>query len=418
MKFASMRDATYFLNELIAHPPEKHNRLAYVTHILEILGNPQNQIPAIHIAGTSGKGSTAYYATGLLNRAGYTTGTLVSPHIASVAERSLINGQTLPEQEYLHYFQAFANLCVVHSLHLSYFEFLTIFSFWLFKKIDVNYIIIEVGIGGRLDTTNVIFRSPTVRVITDIGLDHTELLGNTLTEITQEKAGIIHQNDLVVMNRQTPDVEVAVQQQTDAQHAQLLIASPIIDDFLKILPDFQQRNWTLAYRAVEKRLALDKKPPLSKEVLEKSVHIAIPGRLEKRNVDGANIIFDVAHNPQKIRALIDSLRKLYPDKKPIFVVAFGQNKHSSLAESLAIIDNLAQLAYATTFSANYGKNHRHVPPENIRHVMKSAVEVEYNTDKALAKAIKKARQLDTYVVVAGSFYLVSEFAASQTAAIN
>lgn len=361
MKFASMRDVTYFLDELIAHPPEKHDRLVYVAHILKILGNPQNQIPAIHIAGTSGKGSTAYYATSLLNRAGYTTGTLVSPHIASVAERSLINGQPLHEQEYLHYFQAFANLYVVHNLHLSYFEFLTIFSFWLFKKIDVNYIIIEVGIGGRLDTTNVISRSPTVRVITDIGLDHTELLGNTLTEITQEKAGIIHQNDLVVMNRQTPDVEVVVQQQTDAQHAQLSITSPINSEFLKILPDFQQRNWTLAYRAVEKRLALDKKPPLPKEVLEKSVHIAIPGRLEKRNVDGVNIIFDVAHNPQKIRALIDSLRKLYPDKKPIFVVAFGQNKHSSLAESLAIIDNLAQLTYAAPITAKITATYRQKP---------------------------------------------------------
>lgn len=412
MKFASMRDVTYFLDELIAHPPEKHDRLAYVAHILETLGSPQNQIPAIHIAGTSGKGSTAYYATSLLNRAGYTTGTLVSPHIASVAERSLINGQPLPEQEYLHYFQKFTDFYEANELHLSYFEFLTIFSFWLFKKIDVNYIIIEVGVGGQLDTTNVISRSPTVRVITDIGLDHTELLGNTLTEIAQEKAGIVHQNDSVVMNRQASEIETIIRKHSESQHSQFSIASPIIDDFLKILPDFQQRNWTLAYCAVEKRLALDKKPPLSKEVLEKSVHIAIPGRLEKRNVDGANIIFDVAHNPQKIRALIDSLRKLYPDKKPIFVVAFGQNKQSSMAESLAIIDNLAQLTYATTFSANYGKNHRNVPPETIRHVMKSAVEIEHNTDKALAKAIKKSRQLDTYVVVAGSFYLVSEFAAS------
>ena len=412
MKFASMRDVTYFLDELIAHPPEKHDRLAYVAHTLETLGSPQNQIPAIHIAGTSGKGSTAYYATSLLNRAGYTTGTLVSPHIASVAERSLINGQPLPEQEYLHYFQAFANLYVAHILHLSYFEFLTIFSFWLFKEMGVDYIIIEVGIGGRLDTTNVISRSPTVRVITDIGLDHTELLGNTLTEIAQEKAGIIHQSDSVVMNRQASEIETIIRQHAESQHSQFSIASPIIDEFLKILPDFQQRNWTLAYRAVEKRLALDKKPPLPKEALKKSIHITIPGRLEKRNVDGVNIIFDVAHNPQKIRALIDSLRKLYPDKKPVFVVAFGQNKQSSIAESLAIIDNLAQLTYATTFSADYGKNHRNVPPENIRHIMKSAVEIEYNTDKALAKAIKKARQLDTYVVVTGSFYLVSEFAAS------
>ena len=411
MKFASMRDITYFLDELIAHPPKKHDRLAYVAHILETLGSPQNQIPAIHIAGTSGKGSTAYYATSLLNRAGYTTGMLVSPHIASVAERSLINGQPLPEQEYLHYFQAFANLYIVHNLHLSYFEFLTIFSFWLFKEMRVDYIIIEVGIGGRLDTTNVIFRSPTVRVITDIGLDHTELLGNTLTEIAQEKAGIIHQSDSVVMNRQASEIEMVVRQRAEEQHTQFSITSPVTSEFLKILPDFQQRNWTLAYRAVEKQLALNKKPSLPKEVLEKSVHITIPGRLEKRNVDGVNIIFDVAHNPQKIRALIDSLRKLYPDKKPIFVVAFGQNKQSSIAESLAIIDNLAQLTYATTFSTNYGKNHRNMPPEIIRHVMKSAVEIEHNTDKALAKAIKKARQLDTYVVVTGSFYLVSEFAA-------
>lgn len=409
MKFASMRDATYFLDELITHPSKKHNRLVYVVHILETLGSPQNQIPAVHIAGTSGKGSTAYYATSLLNRAGYSTDTLVSPHIASVAERSLINGQPLPEQEYLHYFQAFASFYAAHNLHLSYFEFLTIFSFWLFKEIGVDYIIIEVGIGGRLDTTNVISRSPTVRVITDIGLDHTELLGNTLTEIAQEKAGIIHQSDSVVMNRQASEIETIIRQHAESQHSQFSIASPIIDD---LLPDFQQRNWTLAYRAVEKRLALDKKPPLPKEALKKSVHITIPGRLEKRNVDGVNIIFDVAHNPQKIHALVDSLRKLYPDKKPIFVVAFGQNKHSSLAESLAIIDNLAQLAYATTFSANYGKNHRHVPPETIRHVMKSAVEIEYSPTLALEKAINKARQLDTYVVVTGSFYLVSEFAAS------
>ena len=412
MKFASMCDATYFLDELIAHPPEKHNRLVHVAHILETLGSPQNQIPAIHIAGTSGKGSTAYYATSLLNRAGYTTGTLVSPHITSVAERSLINGQPLPEQEYLHYFQAFANLYVAHSLHLSYFEFLTIFSFWLFKKIVVDYIIIEVGIGGRLDTTNVIFRSPTVRVITDIGLDHTELLGNTPTEIAQEKAGIIHQSDSVVMNRQASEIETIIRQHAESQHSQFSIASPIIDDFLKILPDFQQRNWTLAYRAVEKLLALDKKPPLPKEALKKSVHITIPGRLEKRNVDGVNIIFDVAHNPQKIRALIDSLRKIYPEKKPVFVVAFGQNKQLSLAKSLSMIDNLAQLTYATTFSTDYGKNHRNVPPEAIRRVMKSAVEIEYNPDRALTKAIEKARQLNTYVVVAGSFYLVSEFAAS------
>jgi bifunctional protein FolC len=166
----------------------------------------------------------------------------------------------------LHYFQEFTSFYASHNLHLSYFEFLTIFSFWLFKKIDVDYIIIEVGIGGRLDTTNVIFRSPTVRVITDIGLDHMKLLGNTLTEIAQEKAGIIHQSDSIVMNRQASEIETIIRQHVESQHSQFSIASPIIDDFLKILPDFQQRNWTLAYRAVEKLLALDKKPLLPKNL--------------------------------------------------------------------------------------------------------------------------------------------------------
>lgn len=93
------------------------------------------------------------------------------------------------------------------------------------------------------------------------------------------------------------------------------------------------------------------------------------------------------------------------------MAAFGQNKQLSLAKSLAMIDNLAQLTYATTFSADYDKNHRNIPPEAIRRVMKSASEIEYNPDRALTKAIEKTQQLDTYVVVAGSFYLVSEFAA-------
>lgn len=128
----------------------------------------------------------------------------------------------------------------------------------------VDYIIIEVGVGGRLDTTNVIFRSPTVRVITDIGLDYTELLGNTLTEIAREKANIIHQNDSAVMNQQAPEIEAVIRQRTEAQHSRFSIAPPITDNFLKILLGFQQRNWTLAYYTVEKRLALDKKPPLPK----------------------------------------------------------------------------------------------------------------------------------------------------------
>lgn len=176
-----------------------------------------------------------------------------------------------------------------------------------------------------------------------------------------------------------------------------------------MLPDFQQRNWTLAYHAVTKRLAIDNAPALTEEILKQSVQITIPGRLEKCFIDKINIIFDVAHNPQKIRALVNSLKKLYPDKRPVFVIAFGENKQSSLAESLAIIDSLAQITYATTFSVNYGKNHRYLPQEIISRSVQSATENEANPTTALAKAIEKARQLDTYIVVTGSFYLVSEF---------
>ena len=400
-----MTDVTDFLDTIIQNPPKKVGRLEYITAVLEDLGNPQNNAPAIHITGTSGKGSTAYYATALLHNAGYSTGTFTSPHITSVAERSLINRFPLPEEKYLAYFQQFQAIYVKMDLHLSYFEFLTVFSFWLFAQEQVDYMVIEVGVGGRLDTTNVMSRPKTVRVITDIGIDHTELLGETVAEIAMEKAGIIHPGDLVVINHQSDEVMRTIKKAAEQQQARLLINETL--DIVDGLPKFQQRNWSLAKVAVDQRLAIDKQPPITKKIADTSSQITIPGRFDRRIIDDVEIILDVAHNPQKVQGLVDALLELYPGQKPVFVVAFGGNKQKSLADSLHIINEHASYVVATSFEMNIN-SYSSISAEIVSHHTSVESAVQDNSADALHQAITKAREYGTYVIVTGSFYLISD----------
>ena len=405
MFIRSMTDVADFLDTIIQNPPKKVGRLEYITTVLEDLGNPQNNAPAIHITGTSGKGSTAYYATALLHNAGYSTGTFTSPHITSVAERSLINEFPLQEEKYLAYFQQFQAIYVKMGLYLSYFEFLTVFSFWLFAQEQVDYMIIEVGIGGRLDTTNVMSRPKTVRVITDIGIDHTELLGETVEEIAMEKAGIIHPGDLVVINHQSDEVMRTITKIAEQQQARLLINETL--DIVDGLPKFQQRNWSLAKAAVDQRLAIDKQPPITKNLADISSHITMIGRFDRRIIDGLEVVLDVAHNPQKIQGLVDALLELYPDQKPVFVVAFGGNKQKTLADSLHIINEHASYIVVTSFEMNIS-SHSSISTEIVSHHISVDSDIQNNSAEALQQAVTKAREYGTYVIVTGSFYLISD----------
>ena len=167
---------------------------------MEHVGNPHTQLRAIHVAGTNGKGSTSHLIAAALQAAGYKVGLFTSPHLVSLTERIRINGQPIPEAEvaaFVTQHQAFLD-----ELQPSFFETMTAMGFAYFVKEKVDIAVVEVGLGGRLDSTNVL--TPILSVITNIGLDHTEFLGNTLTKIAREKAGIIKPGVPVVIGESHP----------------------------------------------------------------------------------------------------------------------------------------------------------------------------------------------------------------------
>jgi len=400
----SLDDIEDYLYALPAQQKDPTARLKYVKTVLKKLGDPQNCMPAIHIAGTSGKGSTAYYASSLLVGAGYTVGLMVSPHVHSVKERAQINGKPLSDNEYIAHFNQF--LGVVAGTKLSYIEFLTIFAYWLFAKVPVDYAVIEVGLGGLLDPTNVISRPQTVRVITDIGYDHVELLGSTLAEITSQKAGIIHNADIVVMNQQAPEITDVIKQTAEKSQAALTEARQSKQPAILRLPLFQRRNWSLAYEAVAQRLAIDGRVPLSEQAVRTSLEAVVPGRFEKVLYNDTLFVLDAAHNPQKMTALVASLSQDQPDKKPVFVVAFGENKRSSAGESLALLTPIASKCITTQFHLDFSAGHGAIPAKELANMAGPACIVEPSLQKALLKAVELAAQQNTYVVVTGSFYLL------------
>lgn len=189
-----------------------HNTLAICNH----LGNPQEKFKSIHIAGTNGKGSTSHFLAAILQSAGYKTGLYTSPHLKSFTERIRINGQPIPEEEVISYVAD--NQVFLEDLKPSFFEMSVGMAFEYFAKQQVDIAVIEVGLGGRLDSTNVI--NPELSVITNISFDHTDILGDTLPQIAGEKAGIIKKNTPVVISefqKETKDVFLLKAQEENAK---------------------------------------------------------------------------------------------------------------------------------------------------------------------------------------------------------
>ena len=179
-----------------AYKPGLENTLRLMAHV----GNPHEHLRAVHVAGTNGKGSTSHLIAAVLQAAGYKVGLFTSPHLISLTERIRINGQPIPEAEVADFIEQ--NRAFLDELQPSFFETMTALAFAYFVKEQVDIAVVEVGLGGRLDSTNVL--TPLLSVITNIGFDHTEFLGNTLPKIAREKAGIIKPNIPVVIGETHP----------------------------------------------------------------------------------------------------------------------------------------------------------------------------------------------------------------------
>ena len=369
--------------------------------LMAALGNPQNRYPVVHVAGTSGKTSTAYYIASLLKASGHKTGLTVSPHVLQINERLQIGLVPLPEKEFCKELGFFIAAVEATGIKPTYFEIMIAFAYWYFAKAGVDYAVVEVGLGGKLDGTNIVTRADKTCVITDIGFDHMHILGNTLAEIAWQKAGIIKSGNHVFMNSQPREVESVVKKAADEQKAILHIINKT--KTYEELPQFQQRNFGLAEEAVADVLRANKKTLTNKQI-KNALHVTIPCRFEVINLADKTVVLDGAHNYQKLSALYDSVAQMYPAENVTTLASMIGKEEDVLKKSLSEIMGRSTETIFTTFKTEQDLPKSALDEREIASLVDSPIRYITNNRQALETALNSDSKV---VVVTGSLYFVS-----------
>ena len=437
----------YALGHELAHTPSNKFDLEHMRVLLAALDNPERRTPAVLIAGTNGKGSTAATLASILQAAGLRTGLYTSPHLVRINERIQLNGAAIPDDEF----------ALVHDLvertaerlvsegelpwHPSFFEMLTAMAFEYFSRRKVDIAVLEVGMGGRLDATNVI--EPRVSVITDISLDHQRFLGDTVAEIAREKAGIIRPGGVVVTLPQQPQANDVIgntildvgargisavpyvppvspasesylarkSRALTAESAERFISRYLLQVMGKeilvetpLIGRHQLRNVALAIAAAEE---LHRQGfAISADAIERGIReTQWPGRFQVilAHGDSPEYVLDVAHNPDGAWALRSTLSAVYGERP--FTLIFGAMQDKDIRHVAEILFPLAQRVIATR-----ADNPRAASPEQIREAaarISVAIEDADNVPLALARA-KALTGANGLVVITGSIYIVGE----------
>lgn len=411
------QEAQTYLEQFIPDPrvSQPTMNLDKIRVLCQLLSNPQNKYPIIHVAGTSGKGSTATFASYILKELGLTVGLHLSPHLEKLTERMQINNQLLPEAQFVESLNeitdAIAKTTATCKEPPSYFEILVALSFHVFAKAGVEAAVVEVGLGGRLDATNVI--PPSVAIITNISLDHTKVLGNTIAKIASEKMGIIKKGTPAVIAGVTqPQVQTALLEKCRQLDVPLFLLNrdfPLRQEILSLKGDFQMLNFTLATKVTEifvQNFFPKLLPHLPKAISTAAKSAFIPGRLEiisRRPL----IVLDGAHNRAKMSALINSLNRLYPKQKFISVVAVKQGKPAAtlIRQLEGISDNFIFTRF--TLATDSGIFQASSPQDLMKLTSKKNILIA-DPQQAITTAIKNSRQTKLPILVTGSLYLVGE----------
>ncbi|RTK94998.1 hypothetical protein EKI60_00895 [Candidatus Saccharibacteria bacterium] len=378
-------------------------------NLMQALGNPQESYRVVHIAGTSGKTSTAYYTAGLLQQSGKRVGLTVSPHVDTVNERVQIDLESINEVQYCQLFSRFMQLVEDSGVQPTYFELLVSFAYWAFAEMKVDYAVVEVGLGGLLDGTNVISRSDKVSVLTDIGLDHVDILGNDIAGIAAQKAGIILPDSDVFCLEQDTEILEVFRSNAAQKNARLHEIEYEVSSHASHLPLFQQRNWWLAYNAASFVTDRDGLSPLSDEQLEASTHVHIPARMEILQRNNATIVLDTAHNPQKMQALIGSLKDRFPEQKFAVLLALLRSKDMRVQGVLEQLLPVTSHLIVTDFIAGQDLRKHSTPPKDI---VAACAEIGFKRVEIIADTTQAYRALqqrsETHKLVTGSFYLLHD----------
>lgn len=436
----TMAEAVKFLENYIPAPEKKYPGdlgLKRMQKLVELLGNPHLKYKTIHVGGTSGKGSTATMIASILGQK-YKTGIHTSPHLERINERiqifsraplaSSARSALIKEDISDEYFVGLVNKVkpVVERMTVgelgapSYFEIVTAMAFLYFEKEKADYAVIEVGLGGCFDATNII--KPIVSVITNIGLDHTEILGETVEEIARDKAGIIKKGIKVISGAEQSSVKEIIRRKAAAEKAKVYFAG---DDFvtdarnvsangstfnyagrndyrrlkLNLLGRYQIGNAALAIKVCEE-LGFNER-----EIRAGLNKAKIAGRFEIISQKPL-IILDGAHNPDKMKALVEAIQEIWPGRKVIVVLAIKNDKNA--AEMIDILMPLAQNFIITGYRVVMDQGEIvSYDTHDLAALMglKKKVIVIDDPVKAYDEAVNKTAGQDI-ILVTGSLYLV------------
>lgn len=402
--------------------------LAAMRVLMEALGSPHLRFPSVLIAGTNGKGSTAATLASILRIAGYRVGLYTSPHLTRVNERVRIDGQDVSDADFATlYFRVddCARRLVAEgrlAWFPSFFETMTALAFLYFAEREVQIAVLEVGMGGRLDATNIV--EPLVSVITDISLDHMEWLGNTITEIAREKAGILRQNGILVTLPQHPEANQAIGEVAVALNVRGVNAADyvpprseeggeyelaVLGDRVRIASPLagthQHRNVALAIAAAVE-LRNHHSYELTASQIAEGVHATCwPGRLERFPRPGqADVLVDVAHNPAGAWALRSALSLLNPEPRTMTAV-FGCLRDKAYSEMAQILFPMFESVVLTEVPSPRTAS----LDELAKAAAATGVQVQTASSpkEALAQAIAQTPP-DGIIIVTGSVYLVGD----------
>jgi len=363
-----------------------------------VLNFPERKFKSIHVGGTNGKGSTSHMLASILQEAGYKVGLYTSPHLKSFTERIRINGSEIPKRKVTSFIKKHTNFLTKQKL--SFFEMTVGLAFDYFANEKVDIAIIEVGLGGRLDSTNII--TPEVAVITNIGLDHTQFLGDTLPEIAYEKAGIIKNNIPVIIGEKQPEVLPVFLEKAKQCNSKIYVASNDVKSYASdLLGDYQKSNTKTAVAAIQQ---LQGFTVSAKNISEGLLHVVKNTNLKGRwqvLQENPKVICDTAHNKEGLSIVLNQFKKEHYKKLHIVL-------------GVVLDKNLAAILPMFPKEANYYFCKPNIPRGLSEAILQEKalnfdlIGEKYSSVKeAFKSALLNANQEDT-IYVGGSTFVVAE----------
>lgn len=394
--------------------------------LLELLGNPQDKLKFIHVAGTNGKGSTCSFISNTLKEQGYKVGLYTSPYLETFTERIRLNGKNIPEEDVARIItimkEKIEQMVSEGYPYPTEFEIETAMAFCYYYEQQTDYVVLEVGLGGRYDATNVI-KSPLASVIVSLSLDHIGILGDTLGKIAYEKAGIIKEDSIVVVYKQKPEAEEVIKDVCKEKNAKYIevdfqnlvikksdINSQVFDCTIlgeklenmeiRLIGDHQVNNAVLALTVI-KVLRDDRNIEISENSIRRAFLNTIwPGRIEKIK-DNPTFIIDGAHNEDGARSLSRVLEKHFNGKKMTLLI--GMLKDKDIDSVLKILMDKFDKVITTTPDSDRAISCEELK-EKIEKYIQNVTAIA-NIEEAVKYALDNASE-DEVIISAGSLYMI------------